>query len=113
MAIRVTQHPEFVLWLETLEDSARIRVLARASLLQDVGHSLGEPYVKSLKGTLLRELRTTIKGHEIRVLFAFSKDRSAAILLGGDKTGDWTGWYKENIPIAEARFVPLSEKNEL
>jgi hypothetical protein len=28
----------------------------------------------------------------MRVLFAFDKERSA-ILLVGDKSGDWAGWY--------------------
>jgi hypothetical protein len=23
------------------------------------------------------------------------------VLLGGDKTSDWTSWYEQNIPIAD------------
>ena len=23
------------------------------------------------------------------------------MLIGGDKRGDWTGWYERNIPIAD------------
>ena len=38
---------------------------------------------------------------EIRVLFTFDPTRSALLLLGGDKAGNWQRWYKENIPIAE------------
>jgi hypothetical protein len=31
--------------------------------------------------------------------------RSKAILLvGGDKSDDWRGWYHRNIPIADDRF---------
>ena len=32
---------------------------------------------------------------------AFDPNRRAVILLGGDKRGDWTGWYERNIPIAD------------
>jgi hypothetical protein len=38
------------------------------------------------------------------VLFAFDKERRAILLLGGDKSDDWTGWYRENIPVADDRF---------
>jgi hypothetical protein len=30
--------------------------------------------------------------------------RKAILLLGGDKSDDWTGWYATNIPIADDRF---------
>jgi hypothetical protein len=30
---------------------------------------------------------------------------TAIILLGGDKTGDWTGWYREAIPEAERLYT--------
>jgi hypothetical protein len=26
------------------------------------------------------------------------------ILLGGDKTSDWKGWYKRNIPVADKLY---------
>jgi hypothetical protein len=26
------------------------------------------------------------------------------LLVGGDKSQDWTGWYIENIPVADRRF---------
>ena len=42
---------------------------------------------------------------EIRVLFAFDPTRSALLLLGGDKAGNWQRWYKENIPIAERLYL--------
>jgi hypothetical protein len=38
------------------------------------------------------------------VLFAFDKKRKAILLVGGDKSADWTGWYTRNIPIADDRF---------
>jgi hypothetical protein len=38
------------------------------------------------------------------VLFAFDKKRKAILLVGSDKSADWTGWYTRNIPIADDRF---------
>jgi len=42
----------------------------------------------------------SIGGH-IRILFAFDPAREAILLVGGDKTGRWNDWYRENIPIAD------------
>ena len=53
----------------------------------------------------MNELRPGSTGRtEIRVLFAFDKERSAILLLGGDKSNDWAGWYAINIPLADDRF---------
>jgi len=35
------------------------------------------------------------------LLFVFDPNRRAIILLGGDKRGDWSGWYEQNVPIAD------------
>lgn len=35
------------------------------------------------------------------MLFAFDPRRTAMLLLGGDKTGNWTGGYQQNVPIAD------------
>ena len=40
-----------------------------------------------------------------RVLFAFDPTRSALLLLGGDKAGNWQRWYRQNIPIAEQLYL--------
>lgn len=38
------------------------------------------------------------------MLFAFHRRRRAILLVGGDKSEDWKGWYKVNVPIADDRF---------
>jgi hypothetical protein len=40
----------------------------------------------------------------MRVLFAFDKERRAILLVGGDKSGDWAGWYARIILIADDLF---------
>ena len=38
------------------------------------------------------------------MLFAFDLDREAILLVSGDKSDDWKGWYETNIPVADDRF---------
>lgn len=53
----------------------------------------------------MKELRPGSSGRsELRVLFAFDPERRAISLVAGDKAGDWTRWYKKNIPLADALF---------
>jgi len=40
-------------------------------------------------------------GGNLRALFAFDPKRQALILLGGDKTDDWEGWYERSVPLAD------------
>lgn len=40
----------------------------------------------------------------IRILYIFDPKRRAVLLLGGDKTDNWAGWYATNIPIADAIY---------
>jgi len=52
---------------------------------------------------------------EIRVIFVFDPWRSAILLVGGDESGDWSGWYRRVIPQAEelyARYVKEREEEE-
>ena len=39
------------------------------------------------------------------VLFAFDPRREAIFLVAGDKAGNWDGWYREAIPLADERFT--------
>lgn len=88
-------------------------MLAAIRILRDRGPSLGRPLVDSVKGSRhqnMKELRPGSTGRtEVRVLFAFDKERAAILLLGGDKSDDWSGWYKVNVPIADGRFAEHQE----
>jgi hypothetical protein len=49
----------------------------------------------------------------VRILFIFDPERNAVLLVAGDKAGQWSAWYREAIPLAEARFVTyLKEKQQ-
>lgn len=73
------------------------------------GPSLGRPLVDRIKGSKyhnMKELRPASVGStEIRILFAFDPRREAILLVGGDKSGNWEGWYREAIPLADERFT--------
>ena len=53
----------------------------------------------------LKELRPR-SGRDvaIRVLFVFDPWSQAVLLVAGNKAGDWSGWYKTAIPVAEAAY---------
>lgn len=67
-----------------------------------------------LKGSVLhnlKELRPGSSGRsEVRILFVFDPWRSAILLLGGDKSGNWTQWYKAALPEAERLYKDCLEE---
>ena len=48
----------------------------------------------------LKELRASRDG-ALRVLFMFDPRRQVILLLGGDKTGEWSAWYEWAVPLAD------------
>ncbi|WP_347813587.1 type II toxin-antitoxin system RelE/ParE family toxin [Actinomadura sp. 6K520] len=61
----------------------------------------------------LKELRPGSAGRtEVRILFVFDPWRSAILLLGGDKSGDWSGWYRQAIPRAEELYADYVKERE-
>ena len=114
-------HDEFATWLTDQEEDLQNEALAYLEMLKDRGPLLGRPYVDTLKGsslTNLKELRFEYQRAPIRILFAFDPKRQAVILLGGNKQAD-KRWYERNIPIAEKRFkqhvqnLDKANKNEI
>jgi hypothetical protein len=101
-------HPAFEPWANSLDQADAEALLAAINILRDRGPTLGRPLVDSIKGSRhknMKELRPGSTGRtEVRVLFAFDRVRKAILLVGGDKSDDWTGWYDANIPIADQRF---------
>jgi hypothetical protein len=51
----------------------------------------------------MRELRVQKGGRPLRILYAFNPERTAILLLGGDKTGD-DRWYEVNVPLADRLY---------
>ena len=108
-AIRTTS--EVRDWLRSLRrtDPETYRsVNVAIDMLADVGPGLGRPLVDTLQGSSLsnlKELRPR-SGRDVavRVLFVFDPWSQAVLLVAGNKAGDWSGWYKAAIPVAEVAF---------
>ena len=97
---------DFRVWLRGLDAEVRIEITASVNLLRTQGPQLGRPHVDTVKGSAfanMKELRVSICGEPWRILFAFDPERSAVLLIGGNKQGD-KRWYKRFIPIADERF---------
>jgi hypothetical protein len=109
-------HPGCEAWADQLDAADAECLLAAINVLRDQGPTLGRPLTDTIKGSRyknMKELRPGSTGRtEMRVLFAFDRARRAILLVGGDKSDDWSGWYDTNIPIADARFDEHQAKVE-
>ncbi|MDI3389848.1 type II toxin-antitoxin system RelE/ParE family toxin [Streptomyces sp. B-S-A8] len=98
-------------WIHELRKSDRealAQIAAALDVLQVEGPALGRPLVDRVAGSNLpnlKELRPGSRGStEVRLLFAFDPARNAVVLVGGDKSGNWTGWYRTAVKAAEAAY---------
>lgn len=112
MAWEVSLHPEVEAWYLALCKSDP----ETADLIEDAidqhaaeGPALRRPLADRVKGSRfhsMKELRPPSSGtSEIRLLFAFDPRREAIFLVAGDKAGNWEGWYREAIPLADQRLA--------
>lgn len=96
---------EWYVDLAKSDQEASDHVTAAIDMLEEAGPTLGRPVVDKVKGANrhnMKEIRPT--GTNIRILFIFDPERNAVLLVAGDKTGNWQGWYDTNIPIADSRY---------
>ena len=99
-------------WLHELRRSDRatlIQISQAITVLAEEGPGLGRPLVDTITGSRLsnlKELRPgSAGGTEVRMLFVFDPQRRAVFLVGGDKSGKWSDWYKTAIPQAEEAYA--------
>jgi hypothetical protein len=98
--------PEAERWYMGLERRDANRIASAIDQLEQRGPGLGRPYVDSVKGSgfhNMKELRS--RGGHLRALFAFDPRRAAIVLVGGDKTNNWRGWYARNIARADQLYA--------
>lgn len=92
-------------WYRGLNDAKAERFAAAVNRLEQGGPVLGRPAVDSITGSRhanMKELRSF--GQNLRGLFAFDRQRRAIVLVGGEKTNDWRGFYERAIPKADRLF---------
>jgi hypothetical protein len=93
---------QFADWFGQLSRSDKARVEAAIERLEEEGPGLGRPWVDSLVGTKVKELRP--RGGHLRILFRFDPRKIGILLIAGDKQGLWEQWYKTVIPEAERLY---------
>ena len=119
MAYRLEIVTEVRDWLHQLRRTDRASAIlvgqAITALLEE-GPSLGRPLVDRIKGSTLHNLKELRPGSagttEMRILFIFDPSRNAVLLVAGDKAGQWTAWYREAVPLAEARYATYLKEKE-
>jgi hypothetical protein len=97
--------PEVRAWLRRLDQDSQMRFLAAVTLLERSGPTLGRPAVDSIRRARhhnMKELRVVRRN--LRALFVFDPRQRAIVLVGGEKTGNWKGWYRTYIPRAEKLY---------
>jgi hypothetical protein len=96
--------PEF----DQLAESVQDEILARVKVLEQFGPQLGRPQVDTLnasKHANMKELRFNCDDGKWRVAFAFDPQRTAVLLVVGNKVGaDQQRFYEQLISTADARF---------
>ena len=91
-------------WFLGLDAERATQVTAGLRRVAKAGPTLGRPRVDSIHGSRLHNLKELRLSGAVRVLFAFDPNRRAIVLVGGDKTGSWSRWYRQHIPVAERLF---------
>lgn len=96
---------DFADWYLNLTENEQLAINAVVDLLEERGPALGRPYadtISSSRHANMKELRPP-EGN-LRILFAFDPRRTAILLLGGDKSNQWSAWYARMIPIADRLY---------
>ena len=98
-------------WLAELnkeDPESAVRVAAAIEMLKEHGPALDRPLADTIKGSRIANLKELGPGssgrQKIRILFVFDRWRQAVLLVAGDKSGDWQGWYKSAIELAERLY---------
>lgn len=103
MAWDIEGTDEFTVWYHALDDDFEVEAINEAvRRLASEGPGLGRPLVDRVhqsKYQNMKDLRPLAR--TLRILFIFDPRRTAILLLGGDKEGEWNAWYDRNVPRAE------------
>lgn len=95
-------------WFADLSEEAQAEVIAEVNLLRSFGPKLARPHADTLNGSKhanMKELRANTKDQVLRIAFAFDPERSAILLVGGDKSGvSQTQFYKRFIAKADKLY---------
>ncbi len=97
--------PQAERWYMGLGDRQAEAIAAAFDELQRLGPATRRPAIGLVKGSRhhnMKEARSF--AGNLRALLVFDPHRRAVVLLGGDKSGDWNGWYKRMVPLADKLY---------
>src|SRR5262249_53999465 len=95
-------------WYLDLDDEEAATLDKVIEKIEEHGPQLGRPYADTIQHSWLPNLKELIADgarFRLRVLFVFDPRRTAILLLGSDKTGEWQRWYRWAIPEAERLYA--------
>ena len=105
----VSFHEAFAEEFAAFDAEVKVDIEAAAIALREFGPKLGRPYADTLNGSKhanMRELRFRAADGVWRVAFAFDPERTAILLVAGDKSGSSEKrFYKQLIAKADKRFA--------
>ncbi len=115
MSWEIKQVDEFEEWFGQQDQDTQESIVAMFPVLRERGPQLGRPFVDSLNDSRhanMKEMRPT---RTVRVFFAFDPERTAILLIGGDKAGKpERRWYRQMIrkadQIYDAHLKTLNRK---
>jgi len=98
-------------------DPVSHRLVNQAILvLERNGPAEGRPLVDTVTASQIanmKELRPPSAGRsEIRILLVFDPWRAVVLLVAGDKSGQWSRWYRTAIPQAEQLYADYLAERE-
>lgn len=116
MSWSIEFYPAFETEFDKLPRATKTSILARAKLLEEFGPRLARPHADTLEGSRhanMKELRCSADDGVWRVAFAFDEERSAILLVAGDKSGmSQKRFYKKLITKADERFEKHLKKTK-
>ena len=105
---KVATSDEFDEWFASLRTDAQAEVIAKVELLKLLGPRLRRPHADTLNGSKhanMKELRADTASQVLRIAFAFDPERTAILLIAGDKTGiSKKRFYKQLLEKADRLF---------
>ena len=114
LMVDVRYTDEFEQWWNSLDEAEQISVDAKVGMLESMGIALGDPHSSKILTSQfgqMRELKIQHQGRPYRLLYAFDPERSAVLLIGGDKTGN-NRWYEIFVPLADRIFTQYLKESK-
>jgi hypothetical protein len=115
--VKVTD--EYAAWFTALikeDPGSAVQVAQAVAAWREEVPALGRPLAGRLTGARIhhfKELRPGSRGRPgSGSYFASGPARSALLLLGGDKAGNWQRWYRDSIPLAGQLYLDYATEGQ-